>query len=436
MNKIIIAGAGHGGLVAAAKLAENDFDVTVYEKEIRENLGHDWEDRFSFPLFSEITGIEEKDFPENSWRIRGDCTFVSPAKRKRVDIHYNADNKQKVMWRKALIKMLVDNAERKGVKFVFGTEIKAPLIIGGKVNGIITDTGNVPGDLVIDSCGVFSPIRTQLPDSYGIERMPRHGDLFYAYRAYFNKLEDYNPDIPFEVYMYHEGEKGLSWFCTNENTVDILIGRIDKLTDEKVKEQLEIFSKDHHWLGEEIIKGGSYGVIPVRRPLTLMVGDGYCAIGDSAFMTMPMNGMGIDLSLNAGKILAEVITENRNRTACLKALWDYNRRFHNEFGGDASKNEGLKNAILSIPSEGVDFLFENDVIQSSDLAGAGRNMDFKALLGKFTRGMKNPPYFFAIINGLIKGSAASKAYKNPPVCYDKMQVLKWNSKIIEQDIRI
>ena len=32
-----------------------------------------------------------------------------------------------------------------------------------------------------------------------------------------------------------------------------------------------------------------------------------------------------------------------------------------------------------MPSDGVDFLFDNAVIQSSDLAGAGRNMNFKAL---------------------------------------------------------
>ncbi len=436
MNKIIVAGAGHGGLVAAAKLAENGFDVTVYEKCQKDELGHDWEDRFSFPLFTEITGIEEKDFPEGSWRYRGDCAFVSPAKRKKVIINYTEENRQKVMWRKALIKMLVELAESKGVKFKYGVSINGALIENGKVRGIMTDDGDFRGDLVIDSCGAFSPVRSSLPDSYGIERQPRHGDLFYAYRAYFNKSENVSPEVPFEVYMYHEGEKGLSWFCTNENNVDVLIGRIDKFDDKKVKEQLDIFRKDHPWLGEEILHGGNYGIIPVRRPLTLMVGDGYCAVGDSAFMTMPMNGMGIDLSLNAGKILAEVVIENRHREAWLKALWDYNRRFHEEFGSEASKNEGLKNAILSIPSEGVDFLFENEVIQSSDLAGAGRNTDFRSLLGKFTRGMKNPPFFFAIINGLIKGGATSKAYKNPPVCYDKLQVLKWNSKIINNDIRI
>lgn len=31
-KKIVVAGAGHGGVIAAAKLAKEGFEVTVYEK--------------------------------------------------------------------------------------------------------------------------------------------------------------------------------------------------------------------------------------------------------------------------------------------------------------------------------------------------------------------------------------------------------------------
>ena len=42
MKKIIVAGAGHGGLTAAYNLSKNGFDVTVFEKGDREGLGYDW----------------------------------------------------------------------------------------------------------------------------------------------------------------------------------------------------------------------------------------------------------------------------------------------------------------------------------------------------------------------------------------------------------
>ena len=436
MKKIIVCGAGHGGLSAAIKLAENGFDVTVVEKNEKGNIGHDWEDRFTFSILADILGISEIDFPEGSWRYRGDCAFVSPAKRKHVEIYYNDQTRQKIMWRRSIISLLIDKAEKCGVNFIFGTNITAPIIEGNKVTGIKTENEEYFGDLIIDSCGVFSPLRTNLPDEFKIEKMPKHGDLFYSWRAYFDKSEDVNPKVPFEVFMYHEGEQGLSWFCTNDNNCDVLIGRINKLNDKKVKEQIDIFRKDHPWLGNNIQNGGDYGIIPVRRPLTLMVANGYAAVGDSAFMTMPMNGMGIDLSLNAGNILADVIISNRDKEYSAEVLWEYNKRFHKEYGFFASKNEGLKNAILSIPSEGVDFLFENDVIQSSDLASAGKSTDFKSLMGKLVRGMRNPPYFFALIKGLINGAAVSKLYSQAPDDYDINRIMKWTDSISSHDIKL
>lgn len=437
MNRIIVAGAGHGGLIAAAKLAENGYDVTVYEKLQRDDLGHDWEDRFSFSLLEELLGIKESDLSQKFWHYRGDCAFVSPAKRKKVIINYDDKNRQKIMWRKYLINLLIENCIEKKVKIEYGTEITGPVVVNNCVTGINTDKGSFYADMVIDSCGIFSPVRTGLPENFGIERMPKTGDVFYAYRAYFNNAEPDNvPDIPFEVYMYHEGEKGLSWICTSRNYVDILIGRTTELSPEIIEKHVNKFRKEHPWTESRILHGGNCAVIPVRRPLTLMVADGYAAVGDSAFMTTPMNGMGIDLSLQAGKYLADTIISTAENKFSKESLWEYNKAFHKNCGGITAKNEGLKNSILSIPSEGVDFLFESEVIQSSDLAGAGSNTSLSSLLGKFIRGMRKPNYFFALINGLIKGSKVCKLYSNPPETFEKETIRTWSEKIASLDIRI
>jgi len=433
MKKIIIAGCGHGGLVAGAKLAQKGYDVCIIEQQSRENLGHDWEDRFSFPVLQRL--IEMDKLPEDIWRYRGDCAFVSPAHNTKVLIKYTNETRQKVMWRKPLINLLIDYAVKSGVKFIFNTKINGPIVEKDYVVGIDTEAGPFNGDLVIDAAGVFSPVRSNLPEKFKIEKEPKYGDLFYAYRAYFNLLEGYEkPEYPFEVYMYHEGEQGLSWHLTNEKTVDILIGRIYKFGEEKVKEQLDIFKKNHPWTGDEIVHGGNYGIIPVRRPLTLMVANGYAACGDSAFMTTPMNGMGIDLSMLAGELLANTIINAKDYS--VSSLWKYNKEFHVQYGGDTAKNEGLKNAILSMPSVGVDFLFDNAVIQSSDLAGAGRNTKLSALLGKAVRGMKEPKYFLALIKGLIKGGKASGLYKKAPEDFDFEKVVEWSNKISALDIRL
>ena len=78
-----------------------------------------------------------------------------------------------------------------------------------------------------------------------------------------------------------------------------------------------------------------------------------------------------------------------------------------------------------MPSEGVDFLFESGVVAASDLAGGGRNTDFRSLLNKLRNGMKNPKYFFAVLKGLIRGGAVSRKLAGAPEEYDPVKIGKW-----------
>jgi len=45
--KILVAGAGHGGLAAAGLLAKQGAEVTVFERGAEEGLGYDWTDIFN-----------------------------------------------------------------------------------------------------------------------------------------------------------------------------------------------------------------------------------------------------------------------------------------------------------------------------------------------------------------------------------------------------
>ena len=75
-KKIIVAGGGHGGIAAGMLLAKKGFDVTVYEKNSRENMGHDWTDIFDKKGFTAI-GLELPD--KSLWKLKHDMTFYGPA---------------------------------------------------------------------------------------------------------------------------------------------------------------------------------------------------------------------------------------------------------------------------------------------------------------------------------------------------------------------
>ncbi len=432
--RIVVAGAGHGGLLAAGLLARTGHDVTVLEKKQPDALGHDWEDRFTLSLLENYLGIAVSDLPEGSVRVRGDCVFVSPFRAGRVEVRYPEERAQRVMWRKSLIELLLNFARDNGADLHFGVSVTSPLTESGRVSGVMTDAGVFPADLVVDACGVFSPLRRNLPATFGVERDVRRGDLFYAYRAYFDRRPT-ETDLPFEVYLCHNGEQGLSWYCANPDSADILIGRIDPLSPQKVEAEIAAFRAEHPEAGESLLHGGQYGFIPVRRPLTKMIADGYAAVGDSAFMTTPMNGMGIDLSLHAGKLLADTVASCTGPVSA-EVLWQYNRMFHTLYGGDAAKNEGLKNALLTLPGEGVEFLFTSGVIQSSDLDGGGENMDVQTMLQKLSAGVGQPAWFGAVLRGVLRGAQVRALYRSAPKTYDPSAVRIWSRRIESLDIRL
>ena len=162
-NRIIVAGAGHGGIVAAYYLAKEGFDVTVYEKGIEGKLGHDQGDSIHVDGF-EKSGIP---IPEKWYVKRTPIAFCVPG----TDLEplVQADNGETYnieIDRNALYEHIITLAADAGVKFVYECEIIAPIVLASRVVGIKTSLGCFYGGLVIDACGLYSPIRSQLPEYF------------------------------------------------------------------------------------------------------------------------------------------------------------------------------------------------------------------------------------------------------------------------------
>ena len=168
-KKIVVAGAGHGGLVAGMKLAAAGYEVTVYERKIRADLGYDWEDAIDFRIFADC-GLEPPEKEEIEFN--GDMKFYNPNLKAPIVVPANGKGSA-VFERSEIYDVLISAAEQNGVKIIYNTEIIAPVMNGLRVTGIRTSDGVVDADLVIDAAGINSPIRRNLPVCCNVDRYYR-----------------------------------------------------------------------------------------------------------------------------------------------------------------------------------------------------------------------------------------------------------------------
>ncbi len=372
-KKIIVAGLGHGGIAAAAQLAKAGFDVTVYEKKKEGTLGYDWTDIFA----PDALGIAGMDMPpEDKYVYKEDMTFFGPTSKVQIRQSVPEGQAEIKMERKDIYEHFINHALECGVKIEYECAVEGPIVLGNRVVGIRTEKGNVYGDLVIDSCGLNSPVRRNLPEHLCIEKDVARNEKISIFRAFFNVGSDEEPDAKFKVMLFRDGIKGISWIASEEDHTDLLIGRFEDLDIEEAERFANSLRKDHPRLGENIIRGGQLVEIPVRQPLSLMVADGYAAIGDSAFMTVPVIGSGIANSLKASKILATTIIKDKNREFSAETLWGYQAGFYKTLGAGLAPLACVKLPLISLTPDEADYLFDKGILTEDMMTIGG---DFTGL---------------------------------------------------------
>lgn len=363
-KKIIVAGAGHGGISTAAILAENGFDVTVYERGAEGTLGYDWTDIFA-PGALKIAGYQMP--PEDKYEYKENMTFYSPNMQKGLRQDVAPDQLEIKMERNDIYNHLIERAVNNGVKFVYECNITGPLLFGNRVVGISTDKGDFYADLVIDAAGIDSPVRKNLPAVCGIEKEPGEFSQFNVYRAFYNKASDEPVEDKYKVCLLPNGNTGVGWVATEEEYADLLVGLFSNIDMDKVNRIADYLRETNPVLGTEVKRGGQFVKIPVRQPLAIMVCDGYAAIGDSAFMTVPIIGSGIANSLKASRILADTIINDKYGCYCADTLWSYQVNYYKTLGSSMAVLACVKLLLAELKPEELDYMFEVGILNAQDL---------------------------------------------------------------------
>ena len=430
-NKIIVAGGGHGGITAGMLLAKHGYDVTVYEKNTRENMGHDWTDIFDKKGFTAL-GLPLPD--KSLWNLKHDMTFYGPAMETALHQNTPVDQLEIQMERRDIYNYIIEHAEKAGVKFVYGCEITGAVVFGNRVAGIKTADGEIYADLVIDAAGMNSPVRKSLPYWLGIQNNSIEYEQFYVYRAFWNKTAEVDDINAFKVLMLHENKLGITWVATEENHTDVLIGRFKPFDMAEVDRTRASLRKDNDSIGTEILRGGQFVNIPVRQPLGIMVADGYAAIGDSAFMTVPIIGSGIANSFKAARILADAVIADRDNAFSAETLWQYQTEYYKKLGSGLAPLACVKLMLTRLEGQELDYIFRTGILNADDMTIGADSTNLAAMLG----GMA-PADIVTKLKGLIGNTVvlkkvvrmglellrATAVTSAMPKKYDRKAVLKW-----------
>ena len=427
MHKIIVAGAGHGGLTAAVTLAKKGWDVTVFEASAREAMGHDWHDTM-MPAAFDFCGIARPRLFTPYVKAR----HTTPAKTVVLKTDPAPVKNVAYIDRRDLIRYLLSVAEESGVKLCFETEALSPLCENGRVTGLRLHnkdkTWDEPADLVIDAAGMDSPVRRNLPESLGILKEIPAEQTYFVWRGYFNAVPGgRRPEHSYNICFFHTGAPGLDWLIDRPPYADILVGGIGggDLDEAAVEAAVADFRADYSFVGTELLRGGG-GIkkIPLRRTLGLFVADGYAAVGDSAAMTEPMSGSGVTLSMKAGKILAETLLSGGGDPFSAGNLWRYQYDYQKTLGENYLKDDLIKGMLQMLTPDDMDYLFQNRVLTAKEMLKDKAPVDLDyikgkaaifgrpALLGPLTRTAKR----------LAKKSAVCAAM---PRVYDPNAVKAW-----------
>ena len=457
--RVVIAGAGPAGCVLARDLARAGVDVTVFEKSIYEELGHDWSDAveraaleeagFSLPQEGSVhTGplvktsdalgprgdgpaegiFEEHGYPEMEvWAPDYSCA-------KKIQFRYITTD------RRGLGLLLARSAEQAGAEFLYRREAGGLLHSDSEITGIRVrnledgSESDEKADIVVDAAGFAGALRFDLPGSLPsaaeLSRPFRPGDFARVFRTVRRRSPDTVDEIRDHYrYGYHTGYQWVQYL--NDREIDVGAGVKDDPANPDPKEIVEEFIARHPSISNREVRGGGGRCLVGRSPYSLVT-SGFLALGDSAGQTIPMTGCGTGGAMAGARLAAAaLIRAAESGRSDIAALYPYSYGWFVESGRGASYAAltALRNSLQTLSHGEISYLFRKDILDTQMLTASingsflepGLADTVKALVRGITR-----PGILMKLNGAISiGRKIYRHYLSYPREYDPAVFARW-----------
>jgi len=456
---VIVAGAGPGGCIFARDLAKAGIDVTVYEKGDYDTIGHNWSDAmersaleatgFAAPFEGSInTGplAKSNDSTGNSTGIFEQHAYPhmevwAPdySSKKIVNFRYVTTD------RRALGKLLVDQARQAGANVFFKHEVVDVLLAGGKtlgdieVKGVVVkdmdagETKTLQADIVADDTGFNAILRTKLPLSTGIAGKFSNEEFAMVHRTVRKRNKDaIDPVADHYRYGYSTGYQWIQYL--NKDEIDTGAGvRYDPKNPDP-KDIVQEFISRHPCISDEVIRGGG-GLCLVGRSPASLVAKGLVVMGDAASQTIPMTGCGAGGAMMGGKFAAETViaAASTGKNDCA-ALWEYNWKWFvdSKRGANYAALTALRNILQDLTHDDISFLFRKDILNDAMLTDSINGIftlpDLPTMLKTLVGGINRPGLLLKLNAATTAGTKIFKHYLAYPPKWDAARFEDWKAK--------
>jgi len=381
---VIVVGAGTGGSLTAKTLAKAGLKVLMIDRKEEQDIGNKvCGDAIGKHHFDNI-GIAHPSGAELDQIIEG-IKVYSPDMETEVNVKGEGVHGYLVN-RLLFGQRLVKEAKNAGVTLMDQTIVSKPLIKDGYVVGVLAKNCNtdekteIEAKVVVDASGHSAVLRKKLPLEFGIENEVRDEDVEICYREIREIKEPI--DDPGFCKIYLDLKKipgGYAWvFPKSPTTINVGLGVAMTKGFPNPKDLYnELIMSMPLFKDSRVLTGGG-GIVPTRKPISPMVGNGIIIIGDAACQVNPIHGGGIGSSMMGGVKAAEVIIDALKKGDVSKeALWSYTGIFMVQYGAKQAALDIFRMLLQSLNNEEMNYGMSHHLITDDDLLKASMGEDLK-----------------------------------------------------------
>jgi digeranylgeranylglycerophospholipid reductase len=367
---VIVVGGGTAGSPAAKISAEMGTETLILEKERLERIGDkvcgDAVGKHHF----DRTGIDPPKGRDLGSKFSGIRVFSPNHKTTYlVPGHGYGVNRHEFGYR------LLKDALDAGARIAPNTTVKAPVIEDGVVNGVIVEDGrgerrSVEASIVIDASGWRGVIRRDAASLMEEMRTYSLRDLAYCYREIWSMDEPLEEHDLADMYPNNEAAPGgYWWFFPKEegSVVNVGLG-LQMSTGKNPKKHFDRYIAPAMFKGVKKVLDVGAGIVPTRRPLSTLVWDGVCFVGDAASTANPLHGGGIGQSMYSGVLAGKIAAEAAlGGDISRGGLWEYNLSYMDGYGKRGAVLDVFRTYLQTLNNQDLNFGMEHRLIDESDL---------------------------------------------------------------------